>query len=115
MRSKHDKAQAVTRAEAETTRAIGHVQRRLGLDGLTEQDAARLSARLAGELAALPRDERRMMRRDIAVAAHELEGLVSALEAELGLLADELRTLGQRTAAARAYGHGGSVVPLRQS
>ena len=115
MHSKTKTAHAATQAEADATRAIGHIRQHLGVADLSDADAATLSVHLAGQLAALPDDQRRMMRRDIAIAAHELEGLVKALESEMGLLADELKALNQRTSAARAYGRTATVLPLRRS
>lgn len=115
MHSKPNQAKEVGPAEAETNRVIGQVRQRLGIAELSELDAADLSARLARHLAALPDDERRVMRRDLAIAAHDLEGLVAALEAEMGQLASELKALHQRTDAARAYGRAAAtVVPLRR-
>ncbi|MBR9971466.1 hypothetical protein [Magnetospirillum sulfuroxidans] len=115
MHSKPKSAQAVTLAEAQTTRALGHIHHHLGGFDLNDADAAALSVSLARQLSSLPDDSRRLLRRDIAVAAHELEGLVQALETELGLLADDLKSLNQRTGAARAYGQAASVIPLRRS
>ena len=115
MHSKPKSAQTITEAEAQTTRALGHIRQHLGGFDLSETDAAALSVSLARQLSSLPDDGKRLLRRDIAVAAHELEGLVQTLETELGLLANDLKALNQRTGAARAYGQASGVSPLRRS
>lgn len=72
--------------------------------GLTEAGARELARVVAAQLAALPERERRLLRRKVAVAVHDLESLVVALKAELAGLARDLRAVSSHSGAAGAYG-----------
>lgn len=109
----HTKITKTSQAEAAASRAIGQIRQGLDLGDAT--DAVALSERLAARLAGLAADDRRLLRRDMAVAAHDLEALVEALENELGLLAADLKALNHRTGAARAYGQAATIIPLRRA
>lgn len=112
MSNKRKPAEPVTLAEAKTTRTLAALRQRVG--ATSDADAAAMAAAVASQMAALPASDKRLLRRDMAIAAHELEGLVQALEAELGLLASDLRDLNQRTGAARAYSQAATITHLRR-
>lgn len=114
MSSKPTQARPVMALEAQASRALAQAHLRMGTAELTEADATDLSMRLARQLAALPDDQRRLRRRELALVAHDLEALVEALETELGQLAGELKDLNHRTGAVRAYGAAKNVVALRR-
>lgn len=109
----HTKTNKTSQAETAASRTIGQVRQDLDLGDAT--DAAALSERLAARLAGLPAEDRHLLRRRLALAAHDLEGLVETLENELGLLAADLKALNNRTGAARAYGHAATIIPLRRA
>lgn len=113
MHSKPNTASLPSLAEAQATRSLAQIRERF--TGDADADAVALAQSLASQLSSLPADDRRLLRRDLAVVTHDLEGLVEALETELGLLASDLKALNNRTGAARAYGQAGIVVPLRRS
>ncbi|OJX79986.1 hypothetical protein [Magnetospirillum sp. 64-120] len=114
MNSKPNQAQSVSPMEARANQALARAHLQIGTAEMTEADAANLSIRLAGQLAGLPDDQRRLRRRDLALVVHDLEALVDALETELGELAGELKALNHRTGAVRAYGAAKNVVALRR-
>jgi len=66
-------------------------------------DPQHLSALLVQHLAALPPEQRRALRRRIAVAASDIEGLIGELEQDLAGLAADLRALSRHRGAAQAY------------
>lgn len=101
----------VTLAEARLRRAMDGLGRTLDC----EADAVRLSEAIALRLSQLPADERRLLRRDLAVSAGDLEDLVAALEAELGSLARELRAMNDRRAAVLAYHAAAIIAPRSRS
>jgi hypothetical protein len=98
-------------AEARIRRALDGVGRHLG----GEADALALSEGIARQLAAMPPEERGLLRRQVALATHDLEELVDTLEAELGLLADDLRAVNLRSEAVRAYRRAATIAPHRRS
>lgn len=71
-------------------------------------DARQLAEILARQIAELPDDERRLVRRRVSVAIGDLETLIDELESDLASLADDLRALNRHDGAARAYRQGSS-------
>lgn len=105
-KSKHApaaKAPVVTLAEARATRTLADIRERLGGDA--DAEASQLAACVASQLASLPAEAKRLLRREVAIAVHELEDLVEALESELDQVADDLHAINRRASAAQAYGH----------
>lgn len=78
-------------------------------------EAWRVAERLARRIAELPPAERQRIRRRIAVAINDLEGLVGELEGELSILSEDLRALNRHGGAARAYLQGAVVAHDRSS
>ncbi|MFD2235181.1 hypothetical protein [Phaeospirillum tilakii] len=78
-------------------------------------DARQVAERLARRIAEMPPGERRQIRRRIAVAINDLEGLVGELEGELSTLSEDLRALNRHGGAARAYLQGAVVAHDRSS
>lgn len=94
-------------AEIRTARTLARTQARLVPEITSELAAEELSRRVAAQLAALPADERSLLQRNVMVAVHDLEGLVTSLQTELNDLAAELRTVSNHSGAATAYGRAG--------
>ncbi|MCR6632561.1 MAG: hypothetical protein NVV74_22340 [Magnetospirillum sp.] len=94
----------VALAEARATRTLAATQALLLPEADEPLAAEELSRRVAAQLAALPAEERPLLRRKVLVAVHDLEGLVDALQAQLDGLADELRKVSTHSSAATAYG-----------
>lgn len=111
MRRKAASPNVVTLAEARIRRALAE----LGLPQVSAAEAVALSETLARRMEKLPTDQRRLLRRDLAISAQDLEGLVKALEAELGLLAQDLRAMNQRTTAVQAYRRAATIAPRFRS
>jgi len=72
-------------------------------------DARQLAEILARQIADLPDDQRRLVRRRVSVAISDLETMIAELEGDLAALAQELRTLNRHDDAARAYRQGTST------
>lgn len=66
-------------------------------------DAADLARSVADQLQTLPPEERRLMQRQSAAAAADLETLLDELEGELSALASDLHAVTLHTGAATAY------------
>ncbi len=111
MRRKAGSPNVVTLAEARIRRALAG----LGTFPGSEADAVALSENLARRLAELPPDQRRLLRRDLSISTNDLEELVKALEAELGMLAEDLRAMNLRTNAAQAYRRAATIAPRFRS
>jgi hypothetical protein len=109
MPRKNPSADIIPLAEARIRRVLDGVGRHLG----GEAEALALSEGIARQLAAMPSDQRRLLRRQVALSTHDLEELVNSLEAELGLLADDLRAVNLRSEAARAYRRAAIMAPHR--
>lgn len=91
-------------AEIRAARTAIATQRALVPDTDEILSAEELSRRVASQLAALPADDRSLLRRKVVVAVHDLEGLVDALQSQLNGLAQELRKVSSHSSAASAYG-----------
>jgi hypothetical protein len=104
MSSKRKPHPVVELAEIRSARVMAAARQALvpGADDALE--AEELARRVAGQLAALPAEDRSLLRRKVLVAVHDLEGLVDALQAQLNGLAHELRKVSSHTSAATAYG-----------
>lgn len=111
MHRKDPSPNVVTLAEARIRRVLAD----LGLPQVSTTEAVALSESLAHRLEKLPPDQRRLLRRDFAISAHDLEGLIKALEAELGLLAQDLRAMNQRANAVQAYRRAAIIAPRVRS
>lgn len=95
---------AIERTERHACRVIAATRTRLLPGEDTQLDAEELSRRVADQLSSLPEQDRGLLRREMLVAVHDLEGLVDALEAQMGDLSVELRKVTSHTRAATAYG-----------
>jgi hypothetical protein len=104
MSSKRKPHPVVELAEVRSARTMAATQKTLApeiTDALSAEDLAR---HVAEQLAALPGEDRSLLRRKMLVAVHDLEGLVDALQTQLNGLAHELRKVSSHTNAATAYG-----------
>lgn len=97
-------AAVVELAEARTKRTLAATQTRLLPEETSPLQAEELARRVAVQLQSLPEDDRHLLRRNLLVSVHDLEGLIDALQAQMGDLAQELRKVSSHTAAATAYG-----------
>lgn len=91
-------------ADARAKRTMTATQTSLLPDETAPLAAEELARRVAQQLATLPEDDRRLLRRNMLVAVHDLEGLVDALQTQMDGLAQELRKVSEHTSAATAYG-----------
>ena len=91
-------------ADIRARRAMAAARARLLPHETAHLEAEEMARRVAAQLATLPDGDRRVLRRDILVAVHDLEGLVDALQAQMNELSRELRKVSTHTSAATAYG-----------
>lgn len=91
-------------AEIRTARTMAVVQSRLVPNVDAILSAEDLSFQVAAQLAALPKADRGLLRQNIALSIHDLDGLVQALESQMTGLALELRKVSSHSDAATAYG-----------
>ena len=68
------------------------------------EEAKALSQRLARDLAGLSVERRQLIRRQVAVAVHDLEEFVRLLETERAAVVADIETLNRHRGAADAYG-----------
>lgn len=94
-------------AEVRTHRTMAAAQARLLPDETAHLEAEEMARRVAAQLSALPQDERHLLRREILVTVHDLEGLIDALQSQMNELSQELRKVSSHTSAATAYGRTG--------
>jgi len=69
----------------------------------TVENAEELANRVARQFEALPDSENGLLRRRVALAIHDLESLISALQADLDNLGQELKAVNQHSGAVKAY------------
>lgn len=102
----HDRrpAPVIDLIEVRMTQKLAEAQARLAPNTMDAISAEELSRHVAAQLTHLPTGERTLLRRNLAVTVHDLEGLVAALHDELNGLAEELRTISIHSDAAIAYG-----------
>ncbi len=91
-------------AEVRAQRTMAATQARLLPDEGAHLEAEELARRVAAQLASLPQDDRRLLRREILVSVHDLEGLIDTLQAQMNELSRELRKVSSHTSAVTAYG-----------
>jgi hypothetical protein len=105
----HDRhpAAIIDLTEVRMTQKLAEAQSRLAPETTEAMNAEELSRHVAAQLATLPSGERTLLRRNLAVTVHDLEGLVTALQDELAGLAQELRTVSIHSDAVSAYGQVG--------
>lgn len=94
----------VSLVEVQADRIMNATRTRLLPTETAHMEAEELSRRVAAQLSALPEQERNLLRHEIVVAVHDLEGLVDALQTQMNTLANELRKVSSHTSAATAYG-----------
>ena len=91
-------------AEVRAERTMAATQARLLPEEGAHLEAEELARRVAAQLSSLPQDDRRLLRREILVSVHDLEGLIDALQSQMNELSRELRKVSSHTSAATAYG-----------
>lgn len=102
--SDNELSSVVKLAEIRAERTMAATQARLLPDENAHLEAEELARRVAAQLASLPQDERHLLRREILVSVHDLEGLIDTLQAQMNELSRELRKVSSHTSAATAYG-----------
>ncbi|EPY02199.1 hypothetical protein [Magnetospirillum fulvum] len=111
MTNTRDTAQVISLSERRFERRIEEIREILppappGETVDPDLDARQLAEILAQQIAELPDDQRRLVRRRVSVAISDLETLIAELEGDLAALADDLRALNRHDGAVRAYRQG---------
>lgn len=91
------------RAPDEASRSLARVRAALVPGLAAEATPEEMSRRLAADLAILPPDRRRDLRRQMTIAVVDLEELVGTLQARLNDLAKEMQKVGSYSSAVGAY------------
>lgn len=109
MPTKKTRKNVVLLSEVRADRMLAEIRQTFTGDGPSVEDAKALAVRVAEQLRILPPNRRRILRTRLAVAVHDLEDLVAALENELSALADDLRAVNRHGDASSAYGRSARI------
>ena len=97
-------AEDIAREENTLRRKLAKIRRWLGTDPDAPATIEALCARVKGQIAGLPEEQRRLFRTTASLAIADLRDSEDALKRYLEIVQDELQRRGSHAAAAKAYG-----------